>query len=97
LVETYSVLTRLPGDARVRPEDAAALIDGSFPSCLALSSALAGRAHRELARAGIAGGAAYDALVALAAREHGAILATRDARARITYEAIGVDVEIVGS
>jgi len=53
LAETYSVLTRLPGDAT------------------------------------------YDGLVALAAREHGAILVTRDARARSTYEALGVGTEVL--
>lgn len=30
LAETYSVLTRLPGDARVEPADAVALIDENF-------------------------------------------------------------------
>ncbi len=35
-----------------------------------------------LSRLGIAGGAVYDALVALAAKEHGIPLATRDSRAR---------------
>ena len=40
-------------------------------------------------------GATYDGLVALAARKHGAVLATRDARARSTYEAIGVQVELL--
>ena len=44
---------------------------------------------------GIAGGAVYDALVALAAREHGAALATRDARARGTQDAVGVEVIVV--
>lgn len=44
---------------------------------------------------GIAGGAVYDTLVALAAREHGTVLATRDARARGTYDAIGVKVIVV--
>jgi predicted nucleic acid-binding protein len=38
------------------------------------------------------GGTVYDALVALAAKEHGAALATRDARARGTYDAVGVEV-----
>ena len=38
----------------------------------------------------------YDALVALAAAEHGADLATRDARAKTTYETIGVGVIIAG-
>ena len=33
-----------------------------------------------------------NALVALAAKEHGAPLATRDARARGTYDAVGVTV-----
>lgn len=63
----------------------------------------AGRLHppirwqgpRPLSRLGIAGGAVYDALVALAAKEHGAALATRDARARGTYDAVGVAVIVV--
>jgi len=48
-----------------------------------------------LSRLGIAGGAVYDGLVALAAQEHGAALATRDNRARGTYEAVGVKVIVV--
>lgn len=44
---------------------------------------------------GIAGGAVYDALVGLAAAEHGALLATRDARARDTYALVGAAVLIV--
>jgi predicted nucleic acid-binding protein len=40
----------------------------------------------------IAGGAVYDALVALAAAEHGADLATRDARAKDTYDRVGAHV-----
>lgn len=37
----------------------------------------------------------YDGLVALAAREHGLRLATRDALARATYDVLGIDVELV--
>ena len=48
-----------------------------------------------LSRLGIASGAVYDALVALAAKEHGAALATRDAQARGTYDAVGVEVIVV--
>ena len=48
-----------------------------------------------LSRLGIAGGAVYDALVALAAKEHGVALATRDVRARGTYDAVGVEVIVV--
>jgi toxin FitB len=49
-----------------------------------------------MARAGIAGAAAYDALVGLAAARAGCMLATRDARANNTYQAVGADVIIVG-
>ncbi len=97
VAETYSVLTRLPGDARVDAADAVALIDGNFFASLQLGARASRSAHRELARRGIAGGATYDGLVALAAREHGAVLATRDARARSTYEALGVVTEVLAA
>lgn len=88
--ETYSVLTRLPGDVRLAGEDAARLLASRFTSPLTLSTTTGRRLPDLLARLGIAGGAVYDALVALAALEHGADLATRDARARVTYERMGV-------
>ncbi len=95
LAETYSVLTRLPGDARVAPVDAAQLLKTRFAAPFILSTSLARKMPDTLSRLGIAGGAVYDALVALAAKEHGASLATRDARARGTYDAVGVAVIIV--
>jgi predicted nucleic acid-binding protein len=55
-----------------------------------------GRLPDVLSGLGISGGAVYDALVALAAAEHGAELATRDARARATYETVGVRVVVAG-
>jgi toxin FitB len=96
LAETYSVLTRLPGDARLAADDAARLLDARFAAPLVLSVAAAREVHTTLSRLGIAGGAVYDALVALAAEEHGAALATRDARARGTYDAVGAKVILVG-
>lgn len=95
LAETYSVLTRLPGDARVAPDDAVALIEENIAKVLPLSDAGDFDLVRTFADKGVAGGAVYDGLVALAAREHGATLATRDARARSTYDALGVPVEVV--
>jgi len=95
LVETYSVLTRLPSDARLEPADAARLLGTGFAPPLLLSNAQARNLPDELSRLGIAGGAAYDALVALASMEHGVPLATRDARARSTYDAVGVEVIVV--
>jgi predicted nucleic acid-binding protein len=92
LAETYSVLTRLPGDLRLAPADAARLLAERFVDPLLLGSDVAGRLPEVLSRLGIAGGAVYDALVALAALEHGADLATRDARAKATYDTVGVRV-----
>lgn len=95
LAETYSVLTRLPGDARVTAADAVLLIDDNFHEPLSPSPERAGQVHRLLASHEIAGGATYDGLVALAAQEHDATLVTRDARARGTYEALGVRVIVI--
>jgi toxin FitB len=95
LAETYSVLTRLPGDSRLAPADAARLLTARFSGPLLLSTARTRKLPETLSRLGIAGGAVYDALVALAARDHGAALATRDARARGTYDAVGVEVIVV--
>lgn len=96
VAETYSVLTRLPGDVRVAPADAARLLRARFVAHLQLKPRTAARLPEILGERGIAGGAVYDALVALAAVEHDAVLATRDARASATYEAIGARVVAVG-
>lgn len=96
VAETYSVLTRLPGDLRLAPADAAQLLSKRFAQPLLLDPDVARRLPDVLAALGIAGGAVYDALVALAAAGHGADLATRDARAKMTYEAVGVRVLVAG-
>jgi predicted nucleic acid-binding protein len=95
LAETYSVLTRLPGDARLSAEDAALLLNTRFTTPLTLTESRAQQVHAILSSLGIVGGAVYDGLVALAAKEHGVALATRDARARGTYDAVGVEVILV--
>ncbi len=94
-IETYSVLTRLPGDIRLEPAQAARLLAERFEDPLLLKPSDAKRLPDILARLDMAGGAAYDAIVALAAMTHRHALATRDARARSTYEAVGVEVEVV--
>ena len=95
LVETYSVLTRLPGDLRLAPPDAARLLRERFAAPLLLGPDTAARIPEIFSTLNIAGGAAYDALIALAAAEHDTVLATRDARARTTYEAVGARVIVV--
>jgi hypothetical protein len=47
LVEAYSVLTRLPGDARVSALDAVRLIDENFAKPLVLSARVARLSYRE--------------------------------------------------
>ena len=92
LAETYSVLTRLPGDVRMEPADAALLLRERFAKPFVLGATMSGRIPEALSTLGIAGGAVYDALVALAAVEHDADLATRDLRAKATYDAVGARV-----
>jgi predicted nucleic acid-binding protein len=95
LAETYAVLTRLPGDARVAPDDAVRLLRERFESAAALDARSARSAPSTLAAAGVAGGATYDGLIALAARSAGLPLATRDRRARSTYRLLDVPVELL--
>jgi predicted nucleic acid-binding protein len=95
LAETYSVLTRLPGDARVAPVDAVTLIDANFDEPALLDDETARTIPAVLAPLGVAGGAVYDALVALAARRADLPLATRDRRAASTYAALRLQVELV--
>lgn len=93
--ETYSVLTRLPGDARLAAADAVRLIEANFGPVAAPDTATVAGLPGVLAPLGIVGGAVYDALVALAAKSAGTPLLTRDARAIGTYSAIGVPVEVI--
>ncbi len=93
--ETYSVLTRLPGDARVAPADAARLLQANFGPAVVLDPATVAGLPRVLAALGLAGGAVYDAMVALAAKQQAVALCTRDARALGTYAAVGVEVEVI--
>ena len=92
LAETFSVLTRLPGDARVAPLDAVRLIDANFGPPALMPAATAADVHRLLADRYIVGGAVYDGLVGLAAKANNLSLATRDLRAAATYDALGVEV-----
>lgn len=93
--ETYSVLTRLPGRLRRSPADAIRLLTRNFPASGFLGEAEAAGLGAELARLGISGGAVYDALVGAAARQHRRLLVSGDARARMVYEALGVEIELI--
>lgn len=91
--ETYSVLTRLPAGLRRSPADVVRLLAQDFPESEFLGEAASLELGGELARLGISGGAVYDALVGVAARQHRRPLVSADVRARPVYEALGVEVE----
>ena len=91
IFETYAVLTRLPVDSRLTPQQAQQLIgqyDASEPLGLASQEAI-----RLMATHNITGGQVYDALIGLACQDQA--LATRDQRAIELYRKLGVEVEIV--
>ncbi len=95
LVELYSVLTRLPAPHRLAPAAAADVVEGlSLDVCV-----LPAEQHRglttSLGRAGIRGGAVYDALIGATAAHHDLTLLTRDRRARVAYDAVGARYAIV--
>ena len=89
LVESFSVLTRLPG-LRLAAEDALRLLSSSFPDVCALDEPKHHQVVRVLAEAGVEGGAVYDGLVGLAAKAAERELVTMDARASSTYRRLGV-------
>lgn len=93
--EVYSVLTRLPGEAKIDPSTASEIIERAFPARCWLSARQQDAVFRRLAEYGFAGGTVYDALVAEAARVHRRILLTRDLRASRTYELIGAHYDLV--
>ena len=96
LVEAYSVLTRLPPPHRAPPDLVATFLAERFPDAPLV---LPAHAHLDLldaaVRAGLAGGAIYDALIAATAKYAKATLLTRDKRARAVYDAMKVRYELI--
>lgn len=97
LIESFSVLTRLPAPHRSPPEIVETFLNQNFPQApLSLpGAALRALIHAAVA-ARIAGGAIYDALIGETARHAGATLLTRDKRAVLTYERLVVRYELIG-
>jgi predicted nucleic acid-binding protein len=90
-LETYSVLTRLPPPLRLSSVQAATLIDARMPAeWITLGATAHAEALKRLAGGAVAGGAAYDGIIALAAASHHAELLTLDKRASRTYRRLGV-------
>lgn len=93
-VDTYAVLTRLLASYRLAPEAPAQVLRRRFPPpYLAADDEQRAELVTRLASAGVAGGAAYDGLVASTALAHGARRLSRDSRARPTYDRLGVGID----
>ena len=97
LVETYSVLTRLPAPHRVDAETAATYLRLQFGRhrVAGLTPAQQRKVVDACAHARVIGGSVYDALIATAAVAANARLLTLDGRARATYAALGATYELV--
>ncbi len=97
LLETYSVLTRLPAPHRMAPEVVANYLQLAFGSRTVVS--LGPTELRQLVQTccglALAGGAIYDAVIAATCATEKIKLMTLDARARSTYVALGVDHVLV--
>ncbi len=95
-LETYSVLTRLPPPHRSPGPVVCEFLRSRFPQPLLRMSAPAHRAFiLGLPDHGVAGGAAYDALVAATAVACRAELVTCDQRAAAVYESYGTAVRLL--
>jgi predicted nucleic acid-binding protein len=96
-LETYSVLTRLPPPHRCPGPVARDFLRLRFVEpFLRLGAQDYRNFVLELAERAIAGGSAYDALVAATAAAHSATLITCDLRATSVYETYGVRVTYLG-
>jgi predicted nucleic acid-binding protein len=97
LLETYSVLTRLPVPHRMTPGVVSTFLDESFAehAVVALPGADQQKLVAACAALGIGGGAIYDAVIGASCAHAGLTLLTLDSRARQTYAALGVPHELI--
>lgn len=96
VVETFSVLTRMPAPRRVPADLVSAFLASHFPASTPRLPGVPSDDVMETALdAGITGGAVYDLVVALAARRGGATLLSLDRRAAPTYNGAGADYELL--
>jgi predicted nucleic acid-binding protein len=96
VIESYSVLTRLPDARRVSSPVAREFLRRVFPSPpLTLHPDRLEELLDLSVRRQIVGGSIYDAVVAATAVQEGAELLTLDRRAIRTYELLGLDYRLL--
>ena len=92
IIESYSVLTRLPLPHRAPPNLVQEYINDRFPKpYLVLTGNELATFIESLPSLKIHGGSTYDALIAMTAKQFGHQLITCDSRAIPVYDAIGVE------
>jgi predicted nucleic acid-binding protein len=93
--EAYSVLTRLPNPFRSSPAIVHSALVGNFGERILQIPTSMLELLGEFASLGISGGAVYDGLIGVTAREHDATLLTLDRRALTTYDRLGVRTHLI--
>ena len=96
VIETFSVLTRLPPPHRAPADLVQAFLAERFAEAPLVLPPRGYMGLVEMAsREGLTGGAIYDALIAATVLHAGATLVTRDQRARTTYDRLRVPYEFL--
>ncbi len=99
MAETYSVLSSPSGPYRVEPGAVVTYLDQFLDRAEPIQPRP--RSYREalglLGERDRAGGAVYDALIALAVRDAGATLVSLDRRAERTYAACGIEARLLAA
>ena len=94
--ETTSALSRMPEGLRIAPAVVLEALELGFPTpWLTLEAADQRDALQRAVKAGVRGGALYDALIAATVSKHGARLLSADRRARGAYQAMGVEATLI--
>jgi len=93
LLETFSVLTRLPAPHRMPADVVATFLDQTFAKhpIVVLPSVEQRKLVTTLTSQRLSGGAVYDALIAASCVHAGLKLLTLDGRARQTYALLGAE------
>lgn len=96
MAETFAVLSSAGGPYPALPQDVVAYLAPFLRADpIGISPGDYPRALEELTAAGVTGGAVYDGLIGLAAREHGSELVSLDIRASRTYERLRVPFRLL--
>ena len=96
MTDVKKMAGRVIAKAKDEPADAVLVLSERFGEAVVLADVDAKLLVGQLAQLRIAGGAVYDALIAMTATKAGGTLLTRDRRAASTYEQLKAAHQFVG-